>query len=141
MYMCVATTGYATSFYSPTILKDLGWTASSAQLHTIPIYVVGAVLTLFCAWWSDRIQHRFAFTIGGLSLAVVGYIIMLCQGHKGSPHRLERGVLYMAIFFITTGNYICQPLLVVWLANNMSGHYKRSFGAALQIGFGNIGGI
>jgi sugar phosphate permease len=141
MYMMVTTTGYATSFFIPTILTEFGWTASSAQLHTIPIYVVGVFLTMFCAWWSDRIQHRYAFTIGGLSLAVLGYIILLCQGRKTDPHHLSSGVKYLALFFITSGNYICQPLLVVWLANNMAGHYKRSFAAALQIGIGNVGGI
>jgi hypothetical protein len=139
IYMCVTTTGYATNFFIPTILKEFGWTSNSAQLHTIPVYVVGCFLTLGCAWWSDRIQHRYAFTIGGLSLAVIGYIILLCQGpiKTGIPI----GARYMSIFFITSGNYIAQPLAVVWLANNMSGHYKRSFGAALQIGIGNVGGI
>ncbi len=108
------------------------------------MYAVGTVLTLFCAWWSDRIQHRYAFTIGGITLATVGYIIVLCQGPlkvKPGHYRMPIGVRYMSIFFITSGNYITQPLAVVWLANNMGGHYKRSFGAALQIGIGNIGGI
>ncbi|KAK5635927.1 hypothetical protein RRF57_011638 [Xylaria bambusicola] len=27
------------------------------------------------------------------------------------------------------------------MANNVSGHYKRSVSSALQIGFGNVGGI
>lgn len=139
MYLCVCTTGYATNFFIPTILVEFGWTANSAQLHTIPVYIVGCVLTLSCAWASDRLQHRYAFTIGGLIIAVVGYIIMLCQGPaKGG---IPTGVKYMCIFFITSGNYIAQPLFIVWLANNMSGHYKRSFGAALQIGLGNVGGI
>jgi MFS family permease len=140
-YFCVCVTGYATSFFIPTILTEFGWKASSAQLHTIPVYVVGAALTLFCAWWSDRIQHRYAFTMGGLALAIIGYIILLCQQSVAGGHHMPRGVKYFAIILIPTGNYICQPLLVVWLANNMAGHYKRSFAAALQIGLGNIGGI
>lgn len=74
-------------------------------------------------------------------LAIVGYIILLAQGPIHIQHRLPIGVRYTAIFFITSGNYITQPLAVVWLANNMAGHYKRSFGAAIQIGIGNIGGI
>ncbi len=142
IYICVTTTGYATNFFIPTILKEFGWTSASAQIHTIPVYAVGTVVTLFCAWWSDRIQHRYAFTIGGITLAVIGYIILLCQGHAGEKHNpIPVGVRYMSIFFITSGNYIAQPLAVVWLANNMGGHYKRSFGAALQIGVGNVGGI
>ena len=141
IYICVTTTGYATNFFIPTILTDFGWTSASAQVHTIPVYAVGAVLTLFCAWWSDRIQHRYAFTIGGITLAVIGYIILLCQGHKGVVNPIPIGVRYASIFFITSGNYIAQPLAIVWLANNMGGHYKRSFAAALQIGIGNVGGI
>jgi MFS family permease len=141
IYICVTTTGYSTAFFIPTILNEFGYSPSSSQLHTIPVYAVGAVLTLFVAWWSDRIQHRYAFTIGGVALATVGYIILLCQGPLKEVHRMPIGVRYLAIFFITSGNYITQPLAVVWLANNMSGHYKRSFGAAIQIGIGNVGGI
>jgi len=141
IYICVTTTGYSTAFFIPTILNEFGYTPSETQLHTIPVYAVGAFLTLFCAWWSDRIQHRYAFTICGVALATIGYIILLCQGPLKEVHRMPIGVRYLAIFLITSGNYITQPLAVVWLANNMSGHYKRSFGAALQIGIGNVGGI
>lgn len=141
MYICLTTTGYSTSFFIPTTLNEFGYTPSSSQLHTIPVYAVGAVLTLFCAWWSDQVQHRYAFTIGGITLTVIGYIILLCQGPLNIKHRLPIGVCYMSIFFIVSGNYMTQPLAVVWLANNMIGHDKRSFGAALQIGIGNVGGI
>ena len=141
IYICVTTTGYSTAFFIPTILNEFGYSPSSSQLHTIPVYAVGTFLTLFCAWWSDRIQHRYAFTIGGVILATIGYIILLCQGPLKEVDRMPIGVRYLAIFFITSGNYITQPLAVVWLANNMGGHYKRSFGAALQIGIGNVGGI
>ncbi|RDW59879.1 hypothetical protein BP6252_12966 [Coleophoma cylindrospora] len=140
-YVCATTTGYSTAFFIPTILNEFGYSPSSAQLHTIPVYAVSFVLTLFCAWWSDRVQHRYTFTIGGLLLAVIGYIILLAQGSLHIQHRLPIGVRYAAIFFITAGNFITQPLVVVWLTNNLAGHYKRSFGAAIQIGIGNFGGI
>ena len=135
IYMTVTTTGYATNFFMPTILTQLGWLAADAQLHTIPIYGVGFVVTLACAWWSDRIQHRYAFTVVGLTIACIGYVVLLCED------RVSVGARYTALFLVNVGNYITQPLAVVWLANNMAGHYKRSFGAALQIGIGNVGGI
>ena len=50
-------------------------------------------------------------------------------------------VRYMAVSFVCTGVYIFQPIAIVWLANNLSGHYKRAVGLAIQAGFGNIGGI
>jgi len=83
--------------------------------------------------------YLIEFNIVMPSLAIIGYIVLLCQGPLKAG--IPIGARYMSIFFITSGNYIAQPLAVVWLANNMSGHYKRSFGAALQIGVGNVGGI
>lgn len=47
----------------------------------------------------------------------------------------------MAVFFVTTGFYIVQPVAIVWMANNLSGHYQRAIGLAIQIGFSNLGGI
>jgi uncharacterized protein with PQ loop repeat len=42
---------------------------------------------------------------------------------------------------LVTGGYITQPVLLGWLSNTMSGHYKRSISAAIQIGIGNVVGI
>jgi hypothetical protein len=39
------------------------------------------------------------------------------------------------------GNYTAMPLMLTWLANNMGGSVNRGVGSALQISFGNIGGI
>jgi hypothetical protein len=44
-------------------------------------------------------------------------------------------------FLIVGGGYIAQPITLVWLSNNLAGHYKRGVGAAMQVGLGNIGGI
>lgn len=34
-----------------------------------------------------------------------------------------------------------QPIVIVWLTNNIDGNYKRSFAPDLQIGLGNAGGM
>ena len=36
---------------------------------------------------------------------------------------------------------MAQPVVLVWLNNNMGGHIKRGVSSALQIGLGNCGGI
>lgn len=36
---------------------------------------------------------------------------------------------------------MAQPVTLAWLQNSLGGHYKRSIGAAIQIGLGNCGGI
>src|SRR4051812_26320384 len=33
------------------------------------------------------------------------------------------------------------PISLAWMANNVSGHWKRAFASALQITVGNLGGI
>ncbi|KAF3398229.1 hypothetical protein F1880_005972 [Penicillium rolfsii] len=135
MYFGIVNTGYATSFFTPTILKQLGWTSVRAQVMSIPIYLVATVIALVTAWVSDRLRHRFAFTICGCLIATVGYVILLCQ--KSVPV----GARYFALYAITGGGYMTQPILMGWLSNNMAGHYKQSIASAMQIGFGNCGGL
>lgn len=135
MYFGVVTTGYSTSFFLPTILKELGWTAVRAQVLLIPVYVVASVVCLAVALLTDTLKHRFTFTILGCVVASTGYIIMLAQVH------VSAAVRYAAAYLIVTGGYITQPVVVVWLANNMGGHYKRGVSSAMQVGLGNLGGI
>ncbi|KMU91830.1 hypothetical protein CIHG_09570 [Coccidioides immitis H538.4] len=51
------------------------------------------------------------------------------------------GVRYMAVFMVTAGGFVAQPVVMAWVSNNMGGHYKRSIASSMQIGFGNSGGL
>jgi len=119
----------------PTILLEFNWTAQMAQVMTIPVFAATTVTTLITAYFSDRYKHRFGFLFAGALLATVGYGILL--GQKG----LHRGVKYAAIYMIYIGHYMGAPVSLAWMANNMSGRWKRSIGSATQIMVGNIGGI
>lgn len=133
-YMGIVQTGYATSFFTPTILKQLGWTSIRAQVMSIPIFIVATVVALVTAFFTDRLRHRFAFIITGCCIATIGYAILL------SMHSVPVGARYFALYLITSGGYMAQPVVLVWLSNNVSGHYKRGVSSALQVGLGNIGG-
>lgn len=135
MYFGIVNTGYATSFFTPTILKQLGWTSVRAQVMSIPIYIVATAIALATAFASDRLRHRFAFTLTGCIIATLGYILLICQTS------VPVGARYFALYAITGGGYMTQPILMGWLSNNMSGHYKQSIASAMQIGFGNCGGL
>ena len=135
MYFGIVNGGYATSFFTPTILKQLGWTAVRAQVMSIPIYVVATVISLCVAVVSDRLKHRFAFTIVGCLIATVGWVMLLCQ------ESIPKGARYFALYAITCGGYITQPILLGWISNNMGGHYKQSIASAVQVGVGNTGGL
>ena len=118
------------SAFQPTILTELGYTASEAQVHTIPVYMVALVCSLTVAYLSDRYQKRYLACMAGISIAVIGWAIELAQA--GSL-----GVRYFGLFLSLSGTYVLMPVLVVWLSNNMGGSAKRSFATAFQIGLGN----
>ncbi|KAI9677045.1 MAG: hypothetical protein M1817_006884 [Caeruleum heppii] len=135
MYLCICATGYATAFFIPTIIKELGFTSAAAQIRSIFPNLVAVFCIVITAWVSDHLQQRYIFCLIGPAVGTVGYVLLLAQGG------LSPGVKYFATFLITSGAYITQPVTLAWLNNNMGGHYKRSVAAAIQLGFGNIGGI
>ncbi|KAL8798841.1 MAG: hypothetical protein Q9182_006344 [Xanthomendoza sp. 2 TL-2023] len=134
-YFGSAENGYSGFFFTPTILKQLGWTAVKAQLYSIPPYALSALAVVLIATASDRLRHRYTFILLGIAITTIGYSILLAQ------HHVAIAVRYLAIYLWTIGGFIYQPLLLVWLQNNLGGHYKRGIGAAMQIGLGNLGGI
>jgi hypothetical protein len=56
MYLGIVNTGYATSFFTPTILTQLGWQSIHAQVMSIHIFFVATVLDLTTAVVTDRLN-------------------------------------------------------------------------------------
>lgn len=135
MFIGVANNGYSASFFIPTILTELGWTSVRAQVMTIPIYLTAFVCTLCAAIFSDIVKHRYSFVMFGCMVSIIGYGILL------NTQSISVNIRYMAIYFVATGGFVAQPIVVGWLSNNMAGHYKRGMGSAIQIGFGNTAGL
>ena len=125
---CSYLIGYATSFFTPTIITELGFKAEAAQVRSIPIFIVATVVALTTAWFTDRLRHRYAFCITGCCIATIGYSILLYQASVSVEGR------YAAIFLIVSGGYMCPPVTVGWISNCMGGHYKRSISSAMQAG-------
>lgn len=118
--------------FQPTVLKGLGYTATSAQVHSIPIYVVAFVVSLSCAWLSERLGQRYFFVLFGCILGIIGLAIELAQPKAA-------GVRYAGMFFLTTGGYVVMPITVVWLAINVGKGYKRTVAFGMVIAVGNCG--
>lgn len=139
IYIGITVSGYATALFVPSIVNSLGYSGIDSQIQSIPIWIAASCVTLIVSVLTDRLRHRFCFVLAGICVASVGYVILLCQGPMDAG--LPLGVRHMAVFFVCIGTYIVQPVTIVWMANNLGGHYKRAIGLAIQIGFGNIGGI
>ncbi|KIW54648.1 hypothetical protein PV05_06996 [Exophiala xenobiotica] len=120
----------------PTVVKDLGYSSANAQLMTIPIYVAALLATVIVAFWSDRVQQRTPFLMGGFAIAVVGFIAELAIAHPKMP-----GVTYFFLFLVAIGLYCPFTCVVTLVANNLAPSSKRAVGMALLISVGNMGGI
>jgi len=81
MHFGVINTVNAVTFFLPSIIAQLGYTSTEAQIRTIPVYVVTAVAALGTAYLADKLRHRYAFAIGWCCVGVVGYISLLLRDH------------------------------------------------------------
>lgn len=120
----------------PWVLKEMGYATGKAQLLTVPIYVFGMIATLVVAFWSDHVQQRTPFIMGGFAIAVVGFIAELAIPHPKLP-----GVTYFFLFLVAAGLYCPFTAVVTLVANNIAPSSKRAVGMALLISVGNLGGI
>ena len=117
--------------FSPTILSQLGWSASKAQVHQIPIYLVAVTTSIIAHIWSGRVGVRFPFILVGVATSLIGWAIQLAELTD------KPAVRYFGLFMISAGASIQMPLSVAWLNNNLIGRPEKAVAAAIQMGFGN----
>ena len=127
---------YGISLFLPTIIRELGYQSSQAQLMTVPIYITAAIIAVIAAWCSDRLGRRSPFILGFLLIMAVGFAMCIGTDPKEHPR-----VVYGGVFLAACAIYPAFPGVIAWLSNNLSGSLKRSVGMAIQIGVGNLGGV
>lgn len=124
---------YSISFFLPSIVKNLGYTSSKAQLLTIPIYIVAAVWGVVQAWLSDKLQKRSVFVAFNLVCMMLGYVLAISISAAKHP-----AATYVGCYLAAFGIYPAIPGIISWISNNVSGSYKRAVAMAVQIGIGNL---
>ncbi|RFU74902.1 major facilitator superfamily transporter [Trichoderma arundinaceum] len=132
VYWSIVCPLYGISLFLPTIVKGLGYTSSKAQLMTVPIYITASILAVISAYFSDKLGKRSPFIMGYQLTMIVGFSMCIASSNPK--------VVYGGIFIAACSIYPAFPGVITWLANNLSGSYKRSAGMAIQIGVGNLGG-
>ncbi|KXS94248.1 hypothetical protein AC578_8814 [Pseudocercospora eumusae] len=126
---------YGFTYSAPTIIKELGYETWEAQLLTVPIYVLGAISTVFISWLADKKQTRWPFVVAPYTVGACCFIALLSIPHPRYP-----GLTYAFLFGIPAGVY--PPLITIlsWVGNNLAPTWKRAVGMALLISVGNLGG-
>ncbi|KAF8632835.1 hypothetical protein AX15_001665 [Amanita polypyramis BW_CC] len=127
IYLSIATPIFGVALFLP-----FGYSTAVSQLLTVPPYLTATIVLYVWAYYSDKLKMRSPFICLGYICLLVGYSISISNANNGAK--------YFATFCIATGAYASFPGVVSWLSNNLSGHYKRGIGMAIQIGLGNFSG-
>ena len=117
----------------PTILNDLGWTATKAQLYSVPPYVCACVVAIAVAFLSDKVNRRGIFLAAFTFLGITGFSILRWA--------TDPNIRYMGVFFITLGAFPGGPGFLSWALNNASGPAVRAVSGAYVVTLGTAGGV
>ncbi len=121
------------SVFMPTILKDLGWTDTMAQLYSVPPYVAACLVAVAVAYGSDKSHQRGIWLASFSLLAIVGFALLRWVE---TPN-----IRYMALYFVTVGAFPGGPGWLSWAMNNSAGPSVRAVTSAYVVTLGTIGGI
>jgi len=124
---------YAFSLFLPTIIAQLGYTATHANLLTVPPYAVAAFVTIAVGFMADNSRQRGLFNIGCSFLGMAGFAMLIASQN---PH-----IKYAGVFLGAMGIYPCIPNTIAWASNNVEGVYKRGVTMGIVIGWGNLNGV
>ncbi|KAI1082919.1 major facilitator superfamily domain-containing protein [Whalleya microplaca] len=129
-FFCCDITASSVASFQPTILTELGWESTVAQLMTMPVWGSGIVSTFVVTWLSSYTNCRTPFVLGSICFQLIGWIIM-------KVYVPAAGVRYLALFFFAMGTFPQMPILMSWLSANLRGRKYLAVGMAWMIGFGN----
>jgi len=133
IYMGSAMPLYAFALFLPTIIAEMGYTSTKAQLLSVPPYAGAAILTILVGLYADRTKRRGLSNIVVGPIAIVGFAMLL-----GSQNA---HVKYAGTFLGALGIYPCIANTISWVSNNIEGVYKRGIVLGFVIGWGNFNGI
>ncbi|KAH9046081.1 hypothetical protein EDB84DRAFT_1468229 [Lactarius hengduanensis] len=119
--MSVFITGYAVALFTPSIIHDLGFSALTAQLLSVPPFA--------CAC----LHLRGPFIVLCSTISMIGYVVAYTTSKPGPG--------YAATVIAASGAFPNVAISLVWAGSNAGGHTKRGVVLALVIGLGNLGGI
>lgn len=129
------TASYGFNNFFPSIVQGFNMgSRTTTLLLTAPPYVLGAICSLFVCNNSDRRKERGYHIIGGVAIAVIGFIV--------SASSLQQAARYAAAFLYIGGLFSVNPLVFAWCLSTLSKTpEKRAASAAIVNVFGHLGNI
>lgn len=118
MYISIAEPLYSLALFTPTIIADLKFSGASANLLSVPPYVLGFITTMTSAFVADRFIMRGPFILFWSIFVIVGYAILISD--------VGPGVKYFAIFLTVAGVSPNIALAISYVGANFGPLYVRA---------------
>jgi len=122
----------AFSLFTPTIINELGFRATAANLMSVPVYVLACLVTFLVGLLGDRLGHRGYISLALFGTGFIGYLILILS-HNPS-------LSYFAVYVAAASLYSVVPNTAAWISSNVEGSYKRAAAIAVALTFGNLNG-
>ncbi|KAF4443578.1 major facilitator superfamily transporter [Fusarium acutatum] len=119
--------------FLPTILADLNWTATKAQLMTVPPNFLAFLVTISIAYLSDRTRKRGPFIILLTTVSTIGMVILRWE--------TKAAVKYVGVNLVLCGAGASGPAYLSWAINNSAPSSVRAVTSAYIVTIGTLGGL
>ncbi|KAK4182953.1 putative transporter [Podospora australis] len=115
---CASISQAAWASFLPVLLKLNGYTASEAQILSIPVYIAAGVSAIAMGYLSDRFRRRGVFVMGAFAVTAAGWLILILSKNKQ--------LSYAGTYFIGIGSSPTVILMLAWMNNNIIGYTKKA---------------
>jgi peptidoglycan/LPS O-acetylase OafA/YrhL len=100
MYFGLIVPAYSYAYFAPSIIQSFGYGPISTQLHSVPPWACAFGFAMILAFASDRMRHRWAFSVIPAVVCIAGFAIL-------SSFPKSTNVRYGALFLVTSGQCAC----------------------------------
>lgn len=122
--------------YGPTIIKNLGFSRTNANLLNAVSSVLVIILSWFISFASDKTRWR-----GPWCLVAFSWSIIFAGVLYGLPSGSDKWAQYAIFTLLSGGNALAQGLNDAWVSINTVSPSKRSIGLAMAVMGSNLGAI
>lgn len=133
MYISIAEPLYSLALFTPTIIAELNFSGASANLLSVPPYVVGFITTLTTAFIADRVILRGPFILFWSCFVITGYAILISH--------VSAAVKYFAIFLTVAGVSPNIAMAISYVGANFGPVYTRAAVMGFFFTIGNSSGL
>lgn len=133
MYISIAEPLYSLALFTPSIIAALDFTGASANLLSVPPYVVGFITTLATAFLADRFIMRGPFILFWSCFVIAGYGILISN--------VSAGVKYFGIFLTVAGVSPNIAMAISYVGANFGPMYVRATVMGFFFTIGNSAGL